>query len=220
MIPAANRQCWSLPERKVSHVLQLGTLLDGVPLLNLELRGEVEQSVTVSALDAVSCLSPDPSVTFIHRSRVLSPALSFRFLQIQDGDEIFIVHKGHQNECKSVQSSVGGMTCRALGRLREQFDARFALRFKDPDETFEQLRAASDQVTARESARLTDLYKMRVEGRHPGALLKVKERLQEMPQRKPWSIQEPTVLPEKALTPSTELLPDFWRAQPGSFPFG
>jgi hypothetical protein len=107
----------------------------------------------------------------------------------------------------------------AIGRLRERFDTHFARKFSDPDETFEQLRAASDVGTARESARLTDIWKMRVET-HGGAVRRLMERMRELPARQPWSPNEPTVLPEKALTPSTELLPEFWRGTPGSFPFG
>jgi hypothetical protein len=92
--------------------------------------------------------------------------------------------------------------------LRQRFDSRFSARFSDPDAVFEQFREASDPVTARESARLADLFRTRVE-ENPSACRRLFGRLKSLEVAKEVVVME-TVLPEKAVRPSTELLPERW----------
>jgi hypothetical protein len=132
MLSSTDRQSWSLPEREVTPILPQQPNFDSPVFLTLKLRGAVEQSVTVSSLESVSCLSPESGTKFIHNGRVLCPALSFRFLQIQDGDEIFVVGQSRKPNTQPLQSSVHGLTNSAISRMRERFDADFSFRFKDP----------------------------------------------------------------------------------------
>jgi hypothetical protein len=190
-------------------VIPIGPLPGEPTLLNLEIRGVVEQSVIVSSLDAVSCLCPELDVTFVHRGRVLCPALTFGFLRIHDGDQIFALSKGPREQPFSKRPPVEPIGA-AASRLREQFEAKFSSRFRDPDSVFEGMRAACDTRTAREAARLTDLFRTRVEEK-PNALRSLMGRIRSLESKKHGEAMT-TVLPEKAVTPSTELLPMIWRA--------
>jgi hypothetical protein len=211
MFALPGRQAWSLPEREVGPVIPVDPSAGAPALLNLEIRGAIEQSVTVSSLDAVSCLCPESGVTFLHRGRVLCPALSFGFLRVADGDQIFAVSKIRREEPLQ-RRSPAAPSAATIGRLRERFDAKFASRFRDPESVFEGMRAACDKTTAREAARLTDLFRARVDG-SPTALRSLMGKISAAESARP-AVAEfaATVLPEKAVTPSTELLPEIWSA--------
>jgi hypothetical protein len=103
------------------------------------------------------------------------------------------------------------LSTHAIGRLRERFDRKFSGRFRDPDAVFEQFKEASDPVTARESARLSDMFRTRVE-ENPSACRRLLERISALEDPKPCRAMA-TVVPEKALTPSTDLLPDMWSSR-------
>jgi hypothetical protein len=88
---------------------------------------------------------------------------------------------------------------------------------KIPDEVFEQLRAASDEITAREFARLTDLHRVWLESK-PSVVHRIADRLRATEVR-PVEIHFPaTVLPEKALNPSTDLLPNNYETSGKNLP--
>jgi hypothetical protein len=144
----------------------------------------------------------------VHNGRVLCPALSFNFLHVCDGDEIYVAAPPAAADRRFRPSPT--LSIQTVGRLRERFDAKFGARFRDPDAVFEQFRDASDPVTARESARLADLFRTRVE-ENPSACRKLFARLESLEGRRPVQAIA-TVLPEKALTPSTDLLPEVWRS--------
>jgi hypothetical protein len=208
MFSPPNREAWSLPERDVSPVIPLESLPGEALLLNLEIRGAIEQSATVSSLDAVSSLCPEPGVTFLHRGRVLCPALSFGVLGIRDGDQIFTVSKGPREAPLPRRLPVDPPGA-PISRLRERFDAKFSSRFRDPDAVFEGMRAACDKTTAREAARLTDLFRTRVEG-SPNALRSLMGRIRVAGETRHGATAAVTVLPGKAVVPSTQLLPEIW----------
>jgi hypothetical protein len=199
---APARHAWSLPEREPAPLLLAADLPDHARLLTLELRGAIESTATVSSLDSVSTLSRAPGLTFIHKGRVLCPALSFAFLRIGDGDEIFAVARGAP--ARAPAKAAERLSEQTVARLRQRFDAKFSARFRDPEAVFEQFRDATDPVTARESARLGDLFRMRMdEGARPRAFARPRERGQRR-QRAALA----TVLPEKPAGPSTALLPE------------
>jgi hypothetical protein len=210
MFSPPGRQAWSLPEREVGPVIALDPLPGDAALLNLEIHGAIERCVTVSSLDAVSCLCAEPGVAFLHGGRALCPALSFAFLRIRDGDQIFVAAP-RQREGPLPRRAPADLTGAAIGRLRERFDAKFSARFRDPDSVFDGLRAACDETTAREAARLTDLFRTRVEG-STSALRSLIGRMRAAEAARPGAAAAATVLPEKAVMPSTELLPEIWGA--------
>lgn len=104
-----------------------------------------------------------------------------------------------------------------MQKLRERFDEKWATKFRDPDSVFEQLRDASDPVTAYESARLADLYRARIES-NVSAYRKVCDRFAHMNDCN--AIKgignNTTILPEKADSPSTNFLPELWLNSPSA----
>lgn len=98
-------------------------------------------------------------------------------------------------------------------RLKYRFDQKWAQKFNDPDSAFEKIKLYSDPSLANESARLEDLYRTRIEG-NVSAFRKVCDRFSHQGDNvscnqneiKSSNIQ-PTVLPEKPILPSTQLLP-------------
>jgi hypothetical protein len=208
------RKPWSLPEREVAPLLPLPALGEPSHLITIDLHGSLHGSVTVCALDSVSSLAPSSGFTFIYKTRVLCPALSFAFLRIRDGDEIYAIAR--ESPAGAPSKAVRTLSGHTFDRLKKHFDAKFSGRFKDPEAVFEQFRDAADPVTARESARLADLFRTRVE-ENAGACRKVFGQLQRLEVSKRARPALVTVLPQKALSPSTELLPDISRST-GSAP--
>jgi hypothetical protein len=198
---------WSLPEHEVA---PFDGFSDQPGEITVELRGAFEHCVTVSPLDAISSLSSIPGLRYVHRGRLLCPALSFRFLNVRDGDEIFVIAPIDKSVSPRPRCAPG-FTQDAVDRLRQRFDARYSQRFRDPDAVFEQLRDASNPITARESARLADVFRTRVEENRV-AYRKVFGRLERLESGARQSAVETaaTVVPEKAMEPSTELLPQVW----------
>jgi hypothetical protein len=199
------RKAWSLPEREVAPLLPLPPLPEQSRLLTVDLRGALQGSTTVCSFDSISSLSPASGLTFLYKGRILCPALSFAFLRIQDGDEIYAIAPTPPADAPS--KAVRALSGHAVDRLRERFDAKFSARFKDPEAVFEQFRDATDPVTARESARLADLFRTRVE-ENAGACRRVFGRLQQLEAPKRANPLLATVLPEKPLAPSATVLPD------------
>jgi hypothetical protein len=200
----------SLPVREVNPLLPFPSPGPSVPSrVTVELRGAFDETVTVSVSDTISSLSSTAGMRYVHKGRILCPALSFAFFNIEDGDEIFVVAPMPRIEAAPIRETQSFNT-EAVERLRRRFDARYAQRFRDPEAVFEQLRDASSPVTARESARLADVFRTRVE-ENPAAYRRVYERLQRLEGgRFPKPRQTKTVVPEKALSPSTDLLPEVW----------
>jgi hypothetical protein len=54
-----------------------------------------DQSVTVLQLGKISLLSSVPGLRYVHQSR----ALSFRFLNVRERDEIFVIAPIHKSAC-------------------------------------------------------------------------------------------------------------------------
>jgi hypothetical protein len=200
---------WSLPEPSVPPLIPDLAFPDPSLKITVKLFGAIESSITVSLSDTVSALSPDQRCTFIHKGRLLCPALSLGFLKIQDGDPLFVVEKP-ERPAPLPKKSVHQLTSDAVNRLRQRFDGKYGHRFRDPDAVFEQMRDAVDPVTARESARIADLFKMRIDNQ-PAIARKVAARLSQMETGKHQQI--PTVIPGEAVSPSTASLPVTWAAQ-------
>jgi hypothetical protein len=195
---------WSLPERNVAPIL-LGPPSE----ITIELRGAVTHFVTVSTSDTISSLCAVSGFRFVHNGRLLSPALSFGFLGVRDGDVVFVVAAPRQPT--PVCPAKPQLSRNAANRLRERFDAHCSSRFKDPDAAFAYVRDRMDPVTAREAARLTDLFKNRVE-ECPASYRRVVQILgqQETGKEVKKRVAVETVVPDRADAPSWQGLPTSW----------
>jgi hypothetical protein len=144
-----------------------------------------------------------PGCTFVHKGRVLCSGLSLAFLNVRDGDDIFAIAR-YRPQSAPASSAPRGLSGEAIDRLRRQFDARCAWRLRDPDAVFEEMRGAIDPVTARESARLADLFRIRAENSPAGLRREAVQRSRVAAASDPGC----TVLPAKAAGPSTDQLPE------------
>lgn len=101
----------------------------------------------------------------------------------------------------------------SMKKIKYRFDQKWAQKFNDPDAVFEKIKLYSDSSLANESARLEDLSRTRIEG-NASSFRKVCNRYSSQgvnvsinqSEIKNQNIQ-PTVLPEKPIFPSTQLLP-------------
>ncbi|OHT09227.1 hypothetical protein TRFO_21968 [Tritrichomonas foetus] len=102
---------------------------------------------------------------FVANGRILSPALSLGFQGIRNGDVLYIIPSDLDKESNDSLSTLLEVKKRErhIQRLRDRFNAQWASKFRDPDAVFEQIKGASDPTTAHESARLADVYRIRVE---------------------------------------------------------
>ena len=212
---------WSLPERQM-FVQEPSTISPCDRTITIQLRGAVDRSVTVSATDAPFslCDLPPHCVKFLHRGRIICPSMSFAFLGVEDGDEVFVIG-GAPSKPRTPPGLARPRGARDMSRLKKRFDEKWASRFKDPDAVFAQLRDAHDPVTASESSRLTDLFRTRIETSASGfrKMCARMTRLLNDEQCDRPSLGgggEATVVPEKAICPSTELLPEMWLRSPSA----
>lgn len=158
---------------------------------------------------------------FISNGRVLIPASTLKFNGVKDGDTILAL--GPRNNELNLLSGGKNKTNKnklfSIEKLKERFDKNWANKFVDPDAIYEQLRGQTDPKTAAESARLSDLFRMRVES-NSSAYRKVCTKYTDdnisnfsigsnfsSPKK---SIKCETVIPEKPLAPSTTSLPGLW----------
>lgn len=203
---------WSLPERQM--VLQQPITYEGVTEnITVHIKGVVDETVVVERSAAPYSLLPaNPGdLQFLHKGRILCPSMSLAFLGVNDGDEIYAVGMP-SIPVRAKPKSSPSLSGPSLDRLRERFDAKWATRFRDPDAVFEQLRDSSNPLTAAESARLADLFRTRIETNVSG-FRRVCNRFSRLTNGESISRQRTppttpvTVVPEKPLCPSTDLLP-------------
>ncbi|OHT08580.1 hypothetical protein TRFO_22841 [Tritrichomonas foetus] len=98
-----------------------------------------------------------------------------------------------------------------VNKLRARFDQNWAQRYNDPESVFDIIRSSSDPRTAAESARLADLYRMRVEELSNSSYRKIQDRYNRQNESCPSRLNRlKTILPDKATEPSSEILPELW----------
>lgn len=160
---------------------------------------------------------------FVANGRLLLNSASLKFNGIQNGDTIIALPpKQKQEEYLKPENkrSIHKDKCVSADHLKEIFDRKWAHKVADPDAVRDQVLARTNPSTARECARLSDLFKIRVESNmsvyrkiclqyNEGAagyssfdntgssLLKANDKLV-------------TILSEKPSTPSTSFLPQLW----------
>lgn len=155
------------------------------------------------------------NLRFVSNGRLLSPALSFKFNEIKDGDSISALP--HQQNMPILQKPTSYQITKfnaskrfKVNKIKERFEKNWAEKYIDPDSVFEQLRDATDPRTADESARISDLFKMRVENNR-FAFRKVCNKLNFQDNDLFFEHNEApliTIIPSKSFSPSTDLLPD------------
>jgi hypothetical protein len=166
----------------------------GETMIQVKVNGK---TVTVGSFDQVGVLASEfkECVAFIHANRLLCPALSFAFCGIKDGDQIFAIRD-----------------CRRLGRRRADVERRelkfhecLAKRFCETNGFLFQ--RGGEPKNLHEFSRISDVFRLKIESNtttyrrvciHFMRLMDLKDVAQ---------YDTVTVFPEKALEPSTELLP-------------
>ena len=206
---------WSLPSRPMERM----TDTPEMDTITLILHNSPVPSITVSRFDAVGTLQTElqmPNAYFVCDGRILSPAFSFEYLGVKDGSEVHVVPQTPEKVVKS--QTKPAISSDVLNRIQDRFNTQWACRFKDPEAALKQLHDAVDPATATESARLTDVFRMRVECNQK-AYRKVCFRyncVNATPRIRCQSL--PTVVPTKADEPSSNFLPCAWMGSPSARP--
>lgn len=186
------------------------------PALSLQFMG-VKDGDSIYLVDGKKNEKPTPTV----RSSLGSPIANHKF-SIYDrlsasSTQISNLYSENYSDDSSSSSSMVSPDKNDFGpsieKLKYRFDQKWAQRFNDPDTVFEKIKLYSDPSLANESARLEDLYRTRIEG-NVSAFRRVCDRFSHQGDNVnscPAEIKNqnihPTVLPEKPIFPSTQLLP-------------
>lgn len=177
-------------------------------LLSIIVNGE---EIVVNSFDSV-CVLADRfgcnCVRFVHQGCVLLPAFTFAYYNIQSGDEISVV--GSPKKIASQAKVHYRKETDLHNRLKEKLESICGNNVRDPEDLIEKLKAAIDPATALESARLTDLFRFRVETNAVN-YRKVCRNYATSERKSSRQVTDPnfiTVIPEKTSAPSTDFLPE------------
>ena len=171
-------------------------------------------SVKICELDSLLTIESIFGMTgmrFILNGRLLCPALSLKFNGVKDGDSIIAIPSSvnlANNPNRSFSNNRNGKF--RVQKLKERFDRNWANKFIDPDSVFEQLRDAADPDTARESARLSDLFRIKIENNAASYRKVCNKFIFDHNAICECEKKSVTVIPEKSFSPSTEFLPEMW----------
>ncbi|KAK8842356.1 hypothetical protein M9Y10_025935 [Tritrichomonas musculus] len=176
------------------------------------------QLLTINSLDPIYEIENVIGIRnmrFVSNGRVLLPALSFKFNGIKDGSTIIALPPKNDipklTHTTSFQRIKYNETKRfTISKIKERFEKNWAEKYRDPDSIFEQLRDTTDPRTADESARISDLFRMRIENNHI-AFRKVCNKFNLKDDDLFFAPNEETlntVIPSKSFSPSTKLLPE------------
>ncbi|OHT13941.1 hypothetical protein TRFO_43209 [Tritrichomonas foetus] len=222
-----------LSAHTLSQQFDLGNESSSEERVNVLVNGVALNLNALDSLFSIEELFGFRQMRFISNGRLLSPASSLKSNGVKNGDSILALYpenqikpKTHQNptddRLNDQQSNFNSFASQqnlqkkfSLDKLKERFEKNWSDKFTDPEAIYEQLRDATDPRTASESARLSDLFKMRVESSY-SAYRKVCNKFSEdsisqnigsLQRRQRRQI---TIIPEKPMAPSTEALPELW----------
>lgn len=179
----------------------------------VRITGSVNTTIEVSPNDSIrdglnSIGLSDHQALF--NGTVLFPSLSFAFYNIKDNDIILLVKNKESSKSPPMNSKPKArhLSPADVQQLKIAFNQRFGHNLKDPDNVFEYFKNSLDPVYSREVGRTNDLFRQRIEA-VPSIFRKIYKRFNNLSSQSHNSDDQlfPTVLPEKALEPSTELLP-------------
>ena len=186
--------------------------------IDVTIRHLCDRVLTVKLSDAVSIVFTMlniPPTRVVYNGNVLCPAMTFAFYNIESGASLFVSpapprpmrRSNSQNRFSQAMSAAEQKTLQA----RKFFEEKCAGRVNDPEAVLQRFHDAVNPMTSGEHARLTDLYKNRIET-NTKAFRKLCTKFHSLVRFEnlravegPMSV--PTVLPEKALLPSTNDLP-------------
>ena len=207
---------WSLPTHPMN-------IMGNNQKIRLKIKGDFDMNVEIGCLSTVtdigelinnrSSSEPNDELVFIHDGRKLLNALSLSYLGVEDNDTLFVFRKDKASQKCQIKKDKIINYDQSLFRLKFRFQQKYAHKYVDPESVFERVMLNSDPRLQKESARLADLYRMRVET-NVSAYRKVCDRYSRQGNQveaKSTSIHQ-TVVPEKPLIPSTNLLPEMNRS--------
>lgn len=187
-------------------------------MIRITLVGATVESVTVGRTDAVGSvfdILQQPTSRIIFNGTVLCPALSFGFYGIGDGDSLVVVPSREEALQRHQSKQDLLRTNSELARTREvqvkrYFDEHCAGRVHDPEVMLERFQNALNPTTSLEQARVTDMYRARIETniRAFRKLCTKFHALESMETERVVKVHR-TVVPERAKVPSTDYLPLF-----------
>ena len=189
--------------------------------------------------DLSSCFT-NGEYSMIFNGKELSPAFSLAFYGVSNGSVITIIKKSSlllnnslvqtqgcrstnnfrvNRELDNVRRKAYRGSCslnsalQTNERVKRFFDEKCLGKVKDPEIVLQRFQDAINPATATESARLTDIYRCRIEtnSRSFRKLCSKYTRFEEMAASRtppPGIPLPPTILPEKPELPSTSFLPD------------
>lgn len=184
-------------------------------MLQIKVLGLVDTTISVSPYDSIENALTTLGVSNCHvvfKNTVLTNALSFAFYKINQNDTIYVVSKKDKRQNASIinskLSTPKSLSPETVQKMHVVFDAKYGKRLKDPENVFNCLKGFFDPTSSREAARVNDLFRQRIEN-NPSSFRKIYSRLSDL-RKKPFLEEHhfPTILPEKALEPSTQFLPN------------
>ncbi|OHS95609.1 hypothetical protein TRFO_38270 [Tritrichomonas foetus] len=205
-------------------------------MYHINIAGIIDDSLFVSPFDSLQNALNRLGLSHcyvVYNGSLLSTALSFSFYNIKGNDTIYLVdnknvrptipssYKNTRSLCNDNKSSYGRAFQRRscekprplhqgmVNKLRKAFNEKYGNRLRDPDTAFNMMKCSVDPTSAREAARVNDLFRQRIET-NPSSFRKISAKFEKLQCSGKLGIQQfPTVLPEKAIEPSTEFLPIF-----------
>lgn len=185
-------------------------------MFQINISGLVETKISVSPFDSIQNVLSALSLSncyVLFKGSVLTPAFSFSFYKINENDTIFIVNN-KESRNTSIDSNVKShpspksLSPEVVQKMHAIFDAKYGKRLKDPENVFNCLKSFFDPTSSREAARVNDLFRQRIEN-SPSSFRKIYARISGLNSKSFLEEQHlPTILPEKALQPSTQFLPN------------
>ncbi|OHT05516.1 hypothetical protein TRFO_26718 [Tritrichomonas foetus] len=199
------------------------------------LHGIVEQMMFVDMYDTPSVIAErlllpiNYEYLYVSKGRILSPLLSLGMQGISKNDDIYVVQRksnnknhhfnlitseGDSNHHDQILAISKKHQRQTEDEFRKKIEARYGNRFKDTDTVYEQMFYAMNPKTTNEFARLTDLFKMKVES-NTAAFRRICKNIEisefsEKDDNQLKNLKEkdfPTVVPQKAHEPSTDFMP-------------
>lgn len=185
-------------------------------MFHVKVSGLVETTVLVSPYDSIQNVLSTLEISNCHvlfKGSVLTTALSFSFYNIGENDTIYIVdniksRNRYLDSGINVKANPKSLSPEVVQKMHIVFNAKYGKRLKDPENVFNSLKCFFDPTSSREAARINDLFKQRIEN-SPASFRKIYSRISNL-QNRVSSVEPhyPTILPEKALQPSTQFLPN------------
>lgn len=184
--------------------------------VHLRLVGFVTQEIEAHTTDSVHDVLERiglPTARIVIDGVIVSPAFSLAFYGLTDNAVLTVVPpvetQKQEMDMEKWSRAPRAFSKETVDKMRAVFEEGYAYRIKDPEEVFERARVSIDPITARECARVKDLFRMRIES-NSSVFGKILYRYSLEMKDKPdvtTSVICKTVVPQKAAMPSTDFLP-------------